>query len=157
MSRLTDAAILGEALADDALAHQLQVQSVERLRLLIAQSVKLALSQTSLDEKSLDSELEALRHGRPLEHAQSLRAQANELDEQVDSYADSFPKGWPQTEESRLYERLFQRARLLSAICEAADQTRSPLESAAWCLYEMSFAVGQKALRSHLRTSLESS
>ncbi|WP_221089856.1 hypothetical protein [Deinococcus aquaedulcis] len=143
---------LGRLLEDEALARLLQRQEPETLRRLSAHSIELALSTAGMDHLQFAQQLDAIRQGQPVPGRSSLRTQAEEFDAIADEAADS---GEPLHRAADSPDPLFLAARSLCAMCEASDPTRDPLDSAAWCLYEVSFVVGQANLRQQLASWLQ--
>jgi hypothetical protein len=143
--------ILGHA----DLARAMQTMTERELRQLAANSIKWGLGQC---------QVEPLQFARPLDAIlldnsnadnvdwESLRALADELDEQVDIYNEPFAHGPPESTESAKFQLKFQLARMLAALCEGGDRARPTLDSTAWCLYEVAFAVGQPTFDGYIKT-----
>ncbi|WP_143341996.1 hypothetical protein [Deinococcus indicus] len=143
--------ILGHA----DLARAMRTMTELELRQLAVNSIEWALGQCQVDPLQFARPLDAIL----LDNSnagnvdwESLRALADELDEQVDIHNESFAHGPPESTESAKFQLKFQLARMLAALCEGGDRTRPTLDSTAWCLYEVSFAVGQPTFDSYIKT-----
>ncbi len=146
---------LNSVLGNADLARSMQTMTERELRQLAVNSIEWALGQCQVDPLQFARPLDAiLLDNSNVDNVdwESLRALADELDEQVDIYNEPFAHGPPESTESAKFQLKFQLARMLAALCEGGDRTRPTLDSTAWCLYEVAFAVGQPTFDGYIKT-----
>ncbi|MFW8625879.1 hypothetical protein, partial [Deinococcus sp. ME38] len=117
--------ILGHA----DLARAMQTMTERELRQLAVNSIEWGLGQCQVDPLQFARPLDAIL----LDNSnagnvdwESLRALADELDEQVDIHNESFAHGPPESTESAKFQLKFQLARMLAALCEGGDRGLLP-------------------------------
>ncbi|MCD0162166.1 hypothetical protein IHN63_12730 [Deinococcus sp. 6YEL10] len=115
---------LNSILGNADLARSMQTMTERELRQLAVNSIEWALGQCQVDPLQFARPLDAiLLDNSNVDNVdwESLRALADELDEQVDIHNEPFAHGPPASTESAKFQLKFQLARVLAALCEGGD------------------------------------